>query len=353
MEYLQQSTTFPSFMINESRLHEFIRVGWIPLPESIVPPKRSFFLWEKLPEPLENANPSSFMDELASSIQALRLGSEERIGVMVSGGIDSGTLLYFLSKVYGSEHLIAYTVDFGYAPEEIVQASLLCEERQVKHQVLKMGLAEHFSLLEETVQNLRSPTDFATQMLLISKRCVEDGVNVLVSGLGLDELCGGYKEHVQATDKTFPEVEAQLLWRSQSHYAWVQKANASSVQVQFPFLDKNLIAYCRGLPRSFKCVGSETKLLLRAAMRKHLPSGIIEAGRTVGTKRGFTPLIEDWWMQGLGEWVSHELKRVPLKYKLQPCMLESEMKRFLGGKSLYWRQLRLASLPTFLRLFSS
>jgi len=72
-----------------------------------------------------------------------------------------------------------------------------------------------------------------------------------------------------------------------------------SLDVRFPFLNKRFISYSRALPRSSKNVGLETKILTRKVMKGLLPDDVVEAGRIAGTKRGFTPLIEKWWEEGL------------------------------------------------------
>ena len=123
------------------------------------------------------------------------------------------------------------------------------------------------------------------------------------------------------------------------------------MDVKFLFLDSTLISYCRGLPRTAKCSGRETKLLLREELKSLLPEEIIEAGRIVGTKGGFTPSIAKWWEEGLGEWVEERVREVPSGLTLQCLGSKRFLKRLMGGTTNHWLSLRLATVPIFLKQY--
>jgi hypothetical protein len=96
-----------------------------------------------------------------------------------------------------------------------------------------------------------------------------------------------------------------------------------------------------------KCKGRETKILTRQVFKGSLPDDVTEAGRVVGTKRGFTPLIHVWWEEGLGKWVDEMIAEVPMKYRIRTYGPITHAKQLLGGKANMWRRLRLATVPIF------
>ena len=121
----------------------------------------------------------------------------------------------------------------------------------------------------------------------------------------------------------------------------------AGVDVRFPFLDPELIAISRGLPRAAKVEGRETKILLRRALRGDLPEEIVEAGRIAGTKGGFTPSIAGWWRMGLGDWVDEQLRSVPRDLKVACLGPARYAKMRLGLPVNHWILLRLATAPIF------
>ncbi len=82
--------------MNKSELVNHVREGWLPLPRSIVPPERPFFLWKELPEPFLP------MCTLWRSLKGV-----EEVDVWASGGIDSRTALLLAAETLGPENVIA------------------------------------------------------------------------------------------------------------------------------------------------------------------------------------------------------------------------------------------------------
>ena len=316
--------------------------------------ERPFFLWETLPRPISpyftgvRTFPDTYLGLLKRAVERSLEGVQE-VGVWASGGIDSSAALLLASWILGPENVTAIHLDFGYRPDETERVNLVADHLDVRLVVEEMTLDDHLRLLDSSVWNQRSPADFSTQSLMAAQIADREGLHTVLSGLGVDEILGGYPEHVEATPTEFPRVEEKLLWRCQSFYAWVQKAQGAGagVDVRFPFLDPELIAISRGLPRAAKVEGRETKILLRRALRGDLPEEIVEAGRIAGTKGGFTPSIAGWWRMGLGDWVDEQLRIVPRGLKVACLGPARYAKMRLGLPVNHWILLRLATVPIF------
>jgi len=341
--------------VNKKNLWKYLAYGWLPIPQSIIPPKRPCYLWNNLNIiPYDSARDynGKLLDEIRG---AIRRSLEEwepfdRIGLWISGGIDSSVLLRLTSEMVGSEKVRAYSLSFG-ERDESEYARRIADWCDVKLVIKEMNPKDGIDLTEEAVQCWRAPVD-STEVLFVSKLCKRDGTEKILSGLGLDELMGGYPSHVQASRKNFFRVETELLWRCQSNYVWRDLSQSKNhVEVRFPYLDSQLIAFCRGLPRSHKCVGQETKVRLREELRSKalVPEENIEAGRIAGTKGGFIPILEDWFRRGYEDWCKENIppRAFNLVDRLITVFLLS-VGRTLEGR--LQRRLRVASLNIFYNL---
>jgi len=338
--------------LNEENLLRFIRDGWLPIPRSIIPPERKNFLWDTLDLQPYNPRldyPGKLLDNLQSSVR--RTLSEwgdirniDRVGVWLSGGVDSSTLLYLTCKILGSGKVRAYSVDFG-SRNEVERAKLIADWCDVRLFVEQMAVDDNIQLTGEAVFNARGPV-CTTHVLFISRLCSRDGTGKVLGVLGLDELQGGYPAHVNASDEEFLEVETNLLRKCQSSYAWAQRVQSKRcLEVKFPFLYGELVSWCRGLPRTHKCADRRTKVRLRKELKAKsvIPEKISEAGKIVGTKEGFCPILERWFEDDLGEWCE---KNLPPDGLTSEATLRIEKK----AKGHLWRKWRAATINTFLRL---
>ncbi len=73
----------------------------------------------------------------------------------------------------------------------------------------------------------------------------------------------------------------------------------NSVEIRMPFMDWRLVMYTLSLPLEHKLGQGYTKLVLREAMRGILAEPI----RTRTWKVGFMSPVQQWFNQGLGDWV--------------------------------------------------
>jgi len=350
--------------INLEALKRQLRDGWLPLPESIIPPPRDAnFLWRTLPEPRSSSK--TLLDTLQDAVASSSKSMTGKVGLWLSGGFDSSTLLVLLCDIYGAENVVAYHLDCGYE-DEIERVKLIANSMDVKLKWNSFTVEDHLGLLSDAVLYLRMPTDLTTQNLYIARMCLKDGIRTAYTALGLDEIQGGYIEHVRASEDEFEQVEARLLDRGRSHMAWFMSTLARGLDLKHPYLDKNLVAYSRSLPRNAKCRGMETKVLIRELMKDKMPKEIVEAGRKALSKRGFLPLIEEWWNQGLGKWVDEMIPLIPdyvetptarsvYKSKIgktwwRPKIACSYLKKMLTRRvyTPYWIKHRLATVPIFL-----
>ena len=299
-----------SLMINWKNVVEVVVKGSLPFPKSCIRgiARKSVLSWEDVPPPKDGDN--SMLVEIRRTLKTVITTNQiKRVGVWLSGGIDSSLLLALSAEVLGPENVTGYTLAFE-TVDESHWAKLAADYVGCKIIVKEMGFEENRDLFREAVKNEMSPISSSTQVLKIARLCRKQGDAKVFSALGLDELCGGYPGHVRASDADFPQVERDFYDFCNYHFAWMQEMQSrSAIELFFPYLEPELISICRGYPRSYKTRGEETKVRIRDELHneKVLPNEIIERGRKAGSKKGFHPDIPTWWKDGLQEWVENNL----------------------------------------------
>lgn len=118
--------------------------------------------------------------------------SDVPVAVFLSGGVDSAALVALLQHV-GAEDLVAYTVGLpGDALDESERARMSAERLGVKHVVIDISDDDGRRFLNESREQQDVPSIDGANTYIIA-RCVRDaGVKVAVSGVGADEMFGGY-----------------------------------------------------------------------------------------------------------------------------------------------------------------
>lgn len=119
-----------------------------------------------------------------------------KIGVMLSGGFDSSVLAHLLKG--SREKIICYVSEF---PEfekinEVDFAIQMAEHCRLKLKTVKVNYPLFKELSQQLFQHANSPvlTWTAVTQLAISRQAQADGCELLVSGLGSDELFGGFSQ---------------------------------------------------------------------------------------------------------------------------------------------------------------
>jgi asparagine synthase (glutamine-hydrolysing) len=123
--------------------------------------------------------------------------SDVPVGLLLSGGIDSGLLLG-LMNLYGN-NWPTYTVGYGssYAEDELADGAETARELRSKHTSVTLTRSTFEAALPKIVAFLEEPvaTSSIVPMYFVCQRARED-VKVALIGQGPDELFGGYRRHL-------------------------------------------------------------------------------------------------------------------------------------------------------------
>lgn len=145
---------------------------------------------EKKPEEYIN----EFEDLFLSAVK-YRLISDVPVGVLLSGGIDSSAVVAAIAEVHNAR-LDSFSVAFKDSPQtdELYFARKVSEHTGTKHHEVVIGKDDFVDFLPQFVHFTDEPlADLASiPLYYVSKLAREQGMKVVLSGEGSDEILGGY-----------------------------------------------------------------------------------------------------------------------------------------------------------------
>jgi len=130
--------------------------------------------------------------ELTQAIR-LRLHADVPVGTFMSGGIDSTTISAIASRMHPG--IKAFTLGYEHtAPEldEVAQAEATARMNPMEHVIHRVNPDESLSDLDNWIDGYEEPFYSLAANHVISKLVKQNGVTVVLNGLGGDELFAGY-----------------------------------------------------------------------------------------------------------------------------------------------------------------
>lgn len=185
-------------------IHQHVRSlpagTWMSVgPEGVRAPRAHF----DLPALLSSASPaegtrdsirSLVGDSLLESVRD-HLVADVPVGLFLSAGVDSAALLQLARKA-GASDLRAITVTFSEfetrPDDEGPLARRLANLYGIRHMSYRVGREAFRADLDKFLSHMEQPTIDGINTYLISRIAHENGFKVALSGLGADELFGGY-----------------------------------------------------------------------------------------------------------------------------------------------------------------
>src|SRR5438093_750835 len=135
--------------------------------------------------------------ELYRAAVRRHLLSDVPVGILLSGGLDSGLLLALMNEQGGPWP--AYTIGYGetFQDDELTDAAETASLLGARHVPVNIDQAEFERSLPMIVECLEEPVAASSivPMYFVSQRARQD-VKVALIGQGPDELFGGYKRHL-------------------------------------------------------------------------------------------------------------------------------------------------------------
>ena len=115
------------------------------------------------------------------------------VASFLSGGIDSSVITALASRAMGTGKLQTFSIGFSEGEFDETQiAEIVAQRYGTDHHRIELGEEEILRLVQEAVSRMDAPSQDAINTYIVSKKVAECGIKVALSGLGGDELFGGY-----------------------------------------------------------------------------------------------------------------------------------------------------------------
>jgi len=204
------------FDINPASVLRYLGLAYVPTPHTIyhnikkLPPAHYLLINEgkvtqnrywTLPEYRtwngSQAKAKEKLLELITDSVRLRLQSDVPLGILLSGGIDSSGIVAIASKISNIE-LNSLTIDFqGKNGRDSSFASQVSSMYKTLHTDVNFGFKSFSKELNELIYLLDEPISDSAIIptYILSKIARDNGIKVLLTGAGGDEIFGGYMRH--------------------------------------------------------------------------------------------------------------------------------------------------------------
>jgi asparagine synthase (glutamine-hydrolysing) len=156
---------------------------------------RTMLAEAKAPAPVPNAaNPRSILHQaLLDSVQH-HLIADVPVGVFLSAGLDSTTIAALAAEAGGT--LRTVTLGFhefkGTNQDESPLAETVAAQYGAKHQTIWVTRADFQRSYDQLLEAMDQPSIDGVNSYFVSRAATQAGLKVALSGLGGDELLGGY-----------------------------------------------------------------------------------------------------------------------------------------------------------------
>ncbi|MFN3562740.1 MAG: asparagine synthase (glutamine-hydrolyzing) [Chloroherpetonaceae bacterium] len=168
----------------------------------------------------EDKDEQTYIDELDALLRKTvkeQMVADVKVGAFLSGGLDSSLVTALMTKEKGepiTTYTIAFTDEdkkFEAMPDDQKYAKIVAKHLNADYReiVIKPDIVE---LLPKMIYHLDEPiADPASiNTYLICKMAKESGTTVMLSGMGADEIFGGYRKHLSvklaSTYKQIPRL---------------------------------------------------------------------------------------------------------------------------------------------------
>tara|TARA_R110000787_G_scaffold63679_18_gene144364 strand:- start:718 stop:2619 length:1902 start_codon:yes stop_codon:yes gene_type:complete len=157
--------------------------------------------WRPTPErdiPEDNQGIQAHLDELIGDSVRMQLRSDVPIGVLLSGGLDSGMVVAHAAAIT-SHKLNTFTARFeGGGRDESPMAAEVAARFGTEHRTLTIGANDAAALMPQLAWYAEEPlADAALLPNFLIERALGDHVTVALNGTGGDEMFAGYGRYFQ------------------------------------------------------------------------------------------------------------------------------------------------------------
>jgi asparagine synthase (glutamine-hydrolysing) len=202
--------------IDDAALQQYLALRYVPAPRTLfrsirqLPPGHKMALcdnefdvqrWWRLrydsKAVITLAQAADEVEDLMRAAVERRLVSDVPLGCFLSGGLDSSTVLSFMTELL-DEPVDTFSIGFeeGWSSDELPAARSTAGAFGARHHETRLGPDDFLRLMPTAVWHRDEPLAEPSEIpLLALSRMAREHVTVILSGEGGDELFGGYPKY--------------------------------------------------------------------------------------------------------------------------------------------------------------
>ncbi len=214
------------------------------------------------------------VEDLARSFrESVGLRAGGKMGVLLSGGVDSSAIATLLSEYDVKAFCVADGKDMESALRLSKKLGIELVEVHIAKDEVEASIPEIYRILGMKDYVYSTPvylpviTSLSIMFFFAFREARKEGVERLLSGIGSEELFAGF------TDWTGEDMERQVTERSYTIYKrdlWRDHAMAShfGIEMEYPFLDREFASLALSIPVEMKVRDGIKKWIWRKAAER-------------------------------------------------------------------------------------
>jgi len=252
-----------------------------------------------------------------------RLHNINKVGVLVSGGVDSCLIAKLVADMADDRgiEVKAYTAGVYGAPD-VDYAESFARELGLEHQVISLSKAAIESYIPYVINSVEErdmvQVEAGIGVYAALEMATRDGVNVIFSGQGPDELWGGYSWYPRViASEGYEGLEERMLDDlARSDIETLDRENrlamAHGIEKVFPYVDADIIDLAKRVSPRIKITSDHDSM----GKRPHR-----EAAKKLGLPSKYADRSKDAAQHGTG--IHDTLDAIARKYNFNPELVKS------------------------------
>lgn len=222
------------------------------------------------------------VNELLSKSVERRLVADVPFGAFLSGGIDSSAIVGLMSKS-STEQVNTFSVTFNEQDfTEAPYSYLIAKRFNTKHHEIKLSVNDFLNDLPEALNAIDHPSGDGPNSYVVSKATKNAGITMALSGLGGDELFGGYEVFNRAIaikQKAWMNAVPRMF---RTMGAGIMNKKTIAAEKKASFLTKPILNFDYFYPLS-RSVYNDTQVQLLSGINQLPFNPVYKAVRTLNT----------------------------------------------------------------------
>jgi asparagine synthase (glutamine-hydrolysing) len=238
-----------------------------------------------------------------------RLMSDRKVGALLSGGLDSSSVVAIMCHHMPAKDLNTYSIGLK-GSTDLMWARKVADYLGTNHHEVCLTEEEFLGAIEETVRQIESYDTTSVRAsvpnYLVSKYIAANTDDcVIYCGDMSDEIFGSYRGFMKAQNDEDFKRENERMVRDVCYFDLLRSDKSISgagLEARVPFADKKFLQYVMGIPPRYKMFSDERieKYIFRKAFEGLLPDDILWRRKEAfsdgvsGHERSWFQIIRDY-----------------------------------------------------------